>query len=68
MKLSRSLIAFIILGVSACGQKGPLYMPDLEKLSNQVSENKAGISQKEQQEEQQKTQQDEADSEPSGSQ
>lgn len=37
MKLGRSLIAFIFVGLTACGQKGPLFMPDLEKLNNQKS-------------------------------
>lgn len=69
MKLSRSFIAFIIIGLTACGQKGPLYMPDLEKLSNQSSGKLPSNSQAgKDQEAQQKEQKDEAVSEPSGSQ
>lgn len=36
MRKCRSLVALFIFGVTACGQKGPLYMPDIEKMKNQV--------------------------------
>lgn len=63
MKLNRLLIAFTVLGLTACGQKGPLYMPDLEKIRNQSSEIKAENSQENQPSEIK----DEPVSEPSGS-
>lgn len=36
MRKYKSLVALLILGVTACGQKGPLYYPDVEKLRNKV--------------------------------
>ncbi len=36
MRKYKSLVALLILGVTACGQKGPLYMPDIEKMRNEI--------------------------------
>jgi len=36
MRKYKSLVALLILGVAACGQKGPLYMPDIEKMRNEI--------------------------------
>ena len=38
MRKCQSWVALLILGLTACGQKGPLYMPDVEKLRNQVEQ------------------------------
>ncbi|MCY7294656.1 LPS translocon maturation chaperone LptM [Alteromonas sp. a30] len=38
MKKCQSLVFLLILGLTACGQKGPLYMPDIEKMRNQAED------------------------------
>ncbi|MCF8164638.1 MAG: lipoprotein [Sulfuritalea sp.] len=36
------LAAFLITGISACGQTGPLYLPDSAPPKNQPSEDAGG--------------------------